>query len=268
MAFSLIIIGDEILSGHRQDKHFSHIQALFKQRGLSLAQVQYLTDDRERITQVMKQALHSGDIVLSCGGIGATPDDHTRQAVANALAVDLQLHPEAKTLITQFCLSRGDVDMSTAQNQSRLNMGRFPIGASIIPNTYNSIPGFSVAGITTGHVYCLPGFPSMAWPMVEWILDTHYAHLFHQNTEVSQAIRVFDLPESKLVALMESIEKNHVPIKAYSLPNLGTSSIENGAPHIELGCKAPNSHASELPIVLALMKMTVLQLGGRIALLS
>ncbi len=171
MAFALIIIGDEILSGHRQDKHFSHIQALFKQRGLSVSQVQYLSDDRQRITHAIQQALNSGDIVLSCGGIGATPDDHTRQAVASAMGVDLHLHPEAERLITQFCIARGDIDMTTQQNQSRLNMGRFPVGAHIIPIALTPSQGLvsQVQRVVSCIVY--PVFQAWhgLWPNGFWI---------------------------------------------------------------------------------------------------
>ncbi len=81
-------------------------------------------------------------------------------------------------------------------------------------------------------------------------------------------MRVFDLPESKLVALMEEIERNYAPIKAYSLPNLGSAAIENGAPHIEFGCKAPASHANDLSQAFASMQAAVLQLGGKITALN
>jgi molybdopterin-biosynthesis enzyme MoeA-like protein len=258
--FSLIIIGDEILSGHRIDKHFAHILAAFKQRGLSLSQVQYVSDDRERITRVMAQALDSGDVVFSCGGIGATPDDHTRQAVAQALGVDLVLHPQAKQLITDFCIAKGDVDMATPQNQFRLNMGHFPVGADIVPNTYNGIPGFSI----DKRLYCLPGFPVMAWPMLAWVLDTQYAHLFDSHVQISSAIRVFDVPESALIALMQRIESDYAPLKVYSLPNVGHPDIENNKPHIELGCKAPSTHSEPLAAAILAMKEAVQHLGGTV----
>jgi molybdenum cofactor synthesis domain-containing protein len=258
--FSLIIIGDEILSGHRIDKHFPHILAAFKQRGLSISQVQYVSDDRERITRTIKQALDSGDVVISCGGIGATPDDHTRQAVAHALGLELVLHPQAKELITAFCLNKGDVDMTTPQNQFRLNMGHFPLGADIIPNTYNGIPAFSI----NKRLYCLPGFPVMAWPMLEWILDTHYQHLFDSHVQITQAIRVFDLPESALISLMHRIELEYIPLKVYSLPNVGHPDIEHNKPHIELGCKAPRTHSQHLADAMAAILIAVEQLGGTV----
>ena len=82
--FGLIIIGDEILSGKRQDKHLPKVIDLLKARGLGLAWARYVGDDRRQITAALKDAFASGDVVFSCGGIGATPDDHTRQCAAAA----------------------------------------------------------------------------------------------------------------------------------------------------------------------------------------
>ena len=155
----LIIIGDEILSGKRQDKHFSTILQKLNDRGIGLDWVQYLGDDRQRLAQCLKQSFERGDWVISCGGIGATPDDHTRQAAASALALDMVLHPDAKQLITERCADmaaegRGSADMNIPENQQRLKMGEFPLGASIIPNPYNKSPGFSIRDQATGRPSC------------------------------------------------------------------------------------------------------------------
>ncbi|MDP3636000.1 MAG: molybdopterin-binding protein, partial [Azonexus sp.] len=93
--FGAIIIGDEIMSGKRQDKHFAKIAEMLGARGLMLSWVEYLGDDRARLAATFKRTMATGDVVFSCGGIGNTPDDHTRQAVAAALGVGLELHPQA-----------------------------------------------------------------------------------------------------------------------------------------------------------------------------
>jgi molybdopterin-biosynthesis enzyme MoeA-like protein len=85
MAFGLLIVGDEILSGKRSDKHFSKVIELLGARGLALSWMRCVGDERSRITADLKDAFASGDVVFSCGGIGATPDDHTRQCAADAL---------------------------------------------------------------------------------------------------------------------------------------------------------------------------------------
>ena len=153
MNIGLIIIGDEILSGKRQDKHLSKVIEMLAARGLALSWARYVGDDRARITEALAQAFASGDLVFSCGGIGATPDDHTRQCAAAALGLPLELHPEAKELILQrmrdMAAEQGKVfDPDRADNVHRLNMGVFPRGAAIVPNPFNKIPGFTV-----GHVH-------------------------------------------------------------------------------------------------------------------
>ena len=83
---AILIIGDEILSGKRADKHLPKAIELLSARGLQLAYAHYLGDDPARITAALSHAFASGDAVFSFGGIGATPDDHTRQCAAAALA--------------------------------------------------------------------------------------------------------------------------------------------------------------------------------------
>ena len=101
MAFGIIIIGDEILSGKRNDKHLAKIIELLSERGLSLSWAEYLGDDPARITDTLRRTMNTSDIVFSCGGIGATPDDHTRQCAAEALGLPLVLHPEARAKIQE-----------------------------------------------------------------------------------------------------------------------------------------------------------------------
>ena len=100
-AFGLIVIGDEILSGKREDKHLPKVIELLGARGLALGWAEYVGDSPARITAALKRAFDSGDVVFSTGGIGATPDDHTRQCAARALGVDLALHPQAAALILE-----------------------------------------------------------------------------------------------------------------------------------------------------------------------
>ena len=79
MSLGLFVIGDEILSGKRQDKHLSRVIGLLAERGIALDWAQFLGDDQDRIAAAIAAAVGRGDTVLSCGGIGATPDDCTRQ---------------------------------------------------------------------------------------------------------------------------------------------------------------------------------------------
>jgi len=238
MNFGLIIIGDEILSGKRADKHLAKAIELLGARGLQVAYANYVGDSPLRITETLKRAFSSGDTVFSFGGIGATPDDHTRQCAAAALGCELQLHPHAEILIRErmqdVAREQGvRYEPDRADNIHRLNMGVFPALAQIIPNPYNKIPGFSCAGSGGGQVHFVPGFPVMAWPMVEWVLDSHYSQYFVQGEWLENSVIVFGAMEASLTPLMEQIERVH-PVKVFSLPSVDHP--EYGR-HIELGVK-------------------------------
>lgn len=238
MNFGLVIVGDEILSGKRADKHMAKAIELLSERGLSVAYADYVGDDPERITRTLQRALASGDVVFSFGGIGATPDDHTRQCAARALGVPLELHPEAERLIRErmqdVAKEQGlPYEPDRADNLHRLNMGTFPQGATIIPNPYNKIPGFSVRGAGEGALHCVPGFPVMAWPMLAWVLDTHYRQYFRREAYQERSVIVFDAMESALTPLMEALERDHA-VKVFSLPSVDHPQWGR---HIELGVK-------------------------------
>ena len=241
--FGLIIVGDEILSGKRADKHMSKVIELLSARGLSLDYADYVGDNPDRITATLQRAFASGDVVFSCGGIGATPDDHTRQCAARALGRGLALHPEAAALIRErmqdVAREQGVAyEPDRPDNVHRLNMGVFPEGAHIIPNPYNKIPGFSCQGSGGGSVHFLPGFPVMAWPMVEWVLDRHYASFFNSAPQTEHSVVVYAAMEAALTPLMERIERSHPGIRVFSLPSVDHP--QHGR-HVELGVKGPSA---------------------------
>ena len=326
--FAIIIIGDEILSGKRADKHLPKAIEMLGARGLQLAYADYVGDDKARITATLARAFAaaraSGDVVFSCGGIGATPDDHTRQCAAAALSVELALHPEAKALITERMKDTAKeqglpFDADRHDNIHRLNMGMFPVGAEIIPNPYNKIPGFSCFveghGVSTkqgpqdwlcqtagaaapsegssllgsdtnfavaqgaapvgaaegwanlgsdpknerGGIHFLPGFPVMAWPMMAWVLDTHYPHLHQKSAYIEKSVIVSGSMEATLTPLMEAIEAAHAGVKVFSLPSVDHPIHGR---HIELGVKgAPAAIELAYPALLAGLAQFDLKLG-------
>lgn len=241
--FGLIIVGDEILSGKRADKHMPKVIELLAARGLSLSYADYVGDNPDRLTATLQRAFANGDVVFSCGGIGATPDDHTRQCAARALGVELVLHPEAEALIRErmqdVAREQGVAyEAERPDNVHRLNMGVFPFGAQIIPNPYNKIPGFSCEGPGGGAVHFVPGFPVMAWPMIEWVLDHRYAAHFNRTPQTEQSVVVYGAMEAALTPLMQRIEIMHLEVRVFSLPSVDHPQYGR---HIELGVKGPAS---------------------------
>lgn len=213
------MIGDEILSGKRADRHLAHAIDVLGRRGLTLAWARYEGDDRERLAGVLGDSFAAGDLVVSFGGVGATPDDHTRQAAAHALGVPLVRHPEAVAeLVAQW---------GADAYPNRVRMTEFPQGSTIIPNPVNRVASFS---IRDHHFF--PGFPQMAWPMLDWVLATHYPGLVGPP-EGERAIVVHGAGETQLLALMEDAVRRFPQLKLFSLPSM----LPGGERRIELGVR-------------------------------
>ncbi len=205
-AFGLVVIGDEILKGKRRDRHVDAFRQLLAERGFELAWVQILPDDPELLVARLRQTMAEGLPVFSCGGIGATPDDHTRRCAAAAAGVPLRRHPGA---VAEIEARFGD-----DAYPHRIRMADLPEGCELIPNPYNRVPGFSI----NDH-YFLPGFPDMAHPMARWVLDTRYGAGAVPEREL--ALKVYRAPESTLMPLMERLAAAYPQLKLFSLPRLG-----------------------------------------------
>ena len=240
--FGAYIIGDELLVGKREDKHLAFLIGALAKRGLRLGWAHYLGDDPQRLSAALKASFSSTDIVFSFGGIGATPDDHTRQCAAAALGVDLELHADAEKEI------RGRFGGETTPQ--RLAMGEFPRGAAIIPNPVNRIPGFSC-----GEHHFVPGFPQMAWPMVEWVLDMRYRALFDSQKWSEASILVYEAGESQLIPAMQAVETGFKGIKVFSLPSMGA---DGSRIHVELGVRGD---PAEVKAAMDALRQAVKQAG-------
>lgn len=207
--FGIYIIGDEILSGRRADAHLNKVIALLSARGLQLSWAHFLGDVPEKITTMFKESMaqsqKKGDVVFSFGGIGATPDDHTRQCAAAAAGLPIERHAGAVANI--------EAQYGEGAYPKRVLMADFPQGCDLIPNPINRVAGFSIH-----KHYFVPGFPEMAHPMVEWVLDTHYAHLFNTQDYVEESIVVTEAGESDLIDLMNAMLAKYPMLKLFSLP--------------------------------------------------
>lgn len=208
-SFGLIVIGDEILFGSRQDSHLNHFRGLLGDRGLRLARCWILPDEASILTEHLRFSMQQDLPVFVCGGIGATPDDLTRDCAAQAAGMPLTRHPEAVALL--------EARFGEAAYPTRIRMAELPANSRLIPNPVNQIPGFSV-----GHHHFLPGFPAMAWPMAAWVLNTRYASLESRIEEA--ALYVLETPESALVPIMEAFAGRFPAFKLFSLPRMGERS--------------------------------------------
>ena len=242
MEFGAVIIGDEILTGKRQDKHMARLIDLLWARGLELAFCEYIGDVPMRIVATLRRTYALADTVVFCfGDIGATPDDYTRQCAAEAASVALRRHAGAVAEIE-------DRFGAMPADHPRYLMANLPEGCELVPNPFNRVPGFSLK-----QHYFLPGFPEMAGPMMEWVLDTLYRSLQHVHDTSDQAIMVRDAAESQLLPLMNACVAKFPKLKLFSLPRL----VPEGR-LIELGFRGD---AGRVAVALEALRSGVTALG-------
>ncbi len=239
----IYIIGDEILSGKRKDAHLSRVIELLSARGLQLSWAHFLGDVPEKITGMLKasmaQSKSNGDIVFSFGGIGATPDDYTRQCAADAAGVAIERHAGAvANIVAQY---------GEGTYPKRVLMADFPKGCELIPNPINRVAGFSI-----NNHYFVPGFPEMAHPMVEWVLETYYQHLFHTQDYLEASILVTEAGESDLIDLMNAMLAKYPALKLFSLPR------SNQRRTTELGMKG---ESAQVKLAIQDLKAGVTEIG-------
>lgn len=200
--FHLLLIGAELLSGRRQDKHLAQVISTLEQHGHQLDSVQMVNDYQASIERALQHSLNLALPCLCFGGIGATPDDRTRQAAASAFGRPLTLHDGARQLIeNQF---------GSEAYPNRILMAELPQACALIPNPYNQIPGFFLE-----QHYFLPGFPKMAWPMLEWLLDTQFGP---GQQRYSQSLWLYEVRESQIVRLLQQHQSEHPELDQHCLP--------------------------------------------------
>ncbi|MCK5901720.1 MAG: competence/damage-inducible protein A [Cocleimonas sp.] len=201
----LILIGDELLNALRQDEHMVTVIGMLQARGMKLNWMHLVGDDEDELVALFRSTLATNDVVFSCGGIGATPDDLTRQCIAKAANQSLIRHPDAKAIIEN--------EFGKLAYPDRILMSDFPEKSVIIPNPINQFPGFSLE-----HHHFVPGFPNMAAPMIKWVLDTRYQHLFSNHPDIEVRWDLHEVGESALMSTMQTLLDNFPGVALSSLP--------------------------------------------------
>ena len=221
MTIGLIIIGSELLTGKRRDSHFAHSIKILAERALALDWCRYIGDDAEAIPRELRLAMDGDGIVFCFGGIGATPDDHTRASAARAAGVALVRHPQAAAIIEER--------FAAAAYPQRIHMADLPQGCSLIPNPVNRIAGFSL-----GRLHFVPGFPQMAWPMMEWVLDNHYPELRGRKAPSEILLTLPGTSEGQLIDVMQAFVARFPHVQLSCLPHMQGDYRET-----ELGVRGP-----------------------------
>ncbi len=151
---SIIVIGNEILSGRTQDVNVVSISNWLNGLGVKLEEVRIIPDTENTIIRTIKEVRKKFKYVFTTGGIGPTHDDITAKSIAKAFNVKYCYHLEAYKILQNY-YKKGKF------NLGRRKMAKMPENAVLIFNPSSAAPGFSVK-----NVYCLPGVPSILKSML------------------------------------------------------------------------------------------------------
>ncbi len=152
----VVILGDEVLKAETREANLALLLPLLNDWGAEVALCAILPDDVEVVARHLRAYLDEVDILVLTGGIGPTPDDITREAVAKAAGVPLVIHPEAMATLSEYHKER--------MNEYRMLMAKVPQGAVLIPNPLSAAPGFFIAGMAA-----FPGIPRLLREMIGWL---------------------------------------------------------------------------------------------------
>jgi molybdenum cofactor synthesis domain-containing protein len=199
---ALVVIGDEILSGRTHDKNVSQVASWLQVQGIRLTEVRIIADDTAAIVEAVNTLRVRNDYLFTTGGIGPTHDDITVDAIAEALGVEVEVHPQARAILESYYEMRGGL------TEARLRMARTPAGASLIPNRYTGAPG-----IRYENVFIMAGVPSITAGM----LDALSGQLEGGAPLLSETIGCW-VGESEVADLLRETEKAHDTCQIGSYP--------------------------------------------------
>lgn len=199
----LVIIGDEILSGRTHDKNIAQIASWLQVQGIRLAEVRVVPDVMKRIVEAVNALREGNDYLFTTGGIGPTHDDITVDAVAQALGVNVVVHPQARAILEKYY-----ADKPGGLTDARLRMARVPEGADLIPNRMSGAPGIKI-----GNVHLMAGVPHITAGMLDALTGT----LEGGAPLLSETVGCWT-PESEVADILRQVEKAHEHCQIGSYP--------------------------------------------------
>ena len=210
---SIIIIGNEILSGRTQDTNSNFLAKMLVERGISLEEIRVIPDNHRIIKDVVYKEASAKDYVFTSGGIGPTHDDITAEAVASCFDVPLSIRDDAVELLAKN-YQNGKKDL----NEARLRMARIPKGAKLIKNKISGAPGFVIR-----NVFVMAGVPKIFEAMVQEII----LGLGSKNPILSKTLKIFKTESEISERLRNYADKyKEISIGSYPFNNSGTFGVE------------------------------------------
>ena len=227
----ILTIGTELLLGETIDTNSNFLARSLRDAGIDLFRITTVGDNTKRIAQAIQESLERCDIVLTTGGLGPTIDDPTRDAVALALGVKSEFHPELWEQIKSRFQKLGRIPTENNRRQAYI-----PEGAVAIENPVGTAPIF-IMEMNSQVVIALPGVPrEMSFLMEHNVLPYLRQHFHLHEVIRTRLLHTVGVGESQIDDLIGDLEK-------LSNPTVGLTA-HSGQVDVRITVKADSEAAS------------------------
>ena len=200
---SVLVIGDEILSGRTQDTNSNYIAKKMAEIGIDTSEIRVIPDIKEVIIESVNELREKNDYLFTTGGIGPTHDDITAESIALAFGVKIELNESAFSVLKKYY-----EEIGSPFNEVRQRMARIPVGATLIENPVSKAPGFKIE-----NVFVFAGIPKIMIAMLENSLELlHKGNIVH-----SQSVKV-DAVEGDIADTLSLMDSEDSELKIGSYP--------------------------------------------------
>jgi len=214
MIAQLISIGNELTSGQTVDTNSAWLAQRLAEFGVTCVRHQTVADEREPVCHAIADAAARSDLVIITGGLGPTPDDLTRQALADALGVELVLHAPSLAHVERYFADRG-----RPMHDGNRVQAMVPVGAEALHNANGTAPGIS-ARLQNARVYCLPGVPREMRAMFDAHERPAVEHAAAGGAILIHVLRTMGMSESEVGHRLKDLMRRD------RNPTVGTSAEE------------------------------------------
>ncbi|HOM17153.1 MAG TPA: CinA family nicotinamide mononucleotide deamidase-related protein [Thermoguttaceae bacterium] len=234
----IVVSGDEITSGQILDTNSQWLSQRLEELGVRVLYHTSVGDEIDAIAGVVRQAVGRSDIVLVTGGLGPTPADVTREAIAQAVGRKLVLNEEALASIRQLFARRQRPMPPRNEKQAMI-----PEGARAVPNLNGTAPGIDLEvrrpDGKTCRLFALPGVPAEMREMwTHQVLGRLRQAGVGTRLILRRRLHAFGAGESQIVAMLPGV------IKATDGPQVGITAHE-GTITLRIAAEGPNLEACQ-----------------------
>lgn len=228
---AIVTVGNELVSGDVENTNASWLARRLEQLGLVVRLVASVPDEIEAVAELAREQAARVDVVLVTGGLGGTPDDLTREALAHAFGVAQEEVAEiAGELRARF----------TRDPEYAARWALLPVGSRPLANPLGGAPGFAIE-----NVFVLPGLPAEMEAMFETLVDE-----LRGGPPIGSWRRTYTTRESTIAPLLVELGERHPAVLVGSYP-----AFHPHGPEVEIVVKS--SDPDELEAAVAWLQAAV-----------